>query len=413
MLNAFTNIPSLPYNWKQPVNTVALLPINGNTNGDTRVALDTFLIYIWNGSSWTTVGSSGIGSNVAGGTPGSVLFIDSTSKLAQNNSNFYWDNTHKILSVGTNTPVVAWTPSTHQTVIMVNGSGDGTTNDFPIFAFSQNANGPSPFTQGALYWINNNPADAGEYGVIASIRQDGTNQFGGAGSSNGFVFSARTAPTDPNPATDFLRIRATAAFVTQIDSISDPSIGGNLELLAAGHLGLTMSYSPSTGPYQQADGSWVKDDGNNLGVFGGLETFYQSAYKYGFFGTGGVRIGASSATWSAPTYLLEIQGLARNSYTQYKNNAATSGILCGLDAAGNGQLMMYDAFPLSFGTNGTASYQITTGNILKNLLVGNEATGSGTPLAGSNCPAVNPTTPYTWVKMISSDGSTIYVAGYK
>ena len=48
-------------------------------------------------------GGLAIGNLVAGGTNGSVLFIDAGS-LAQDNSNFFWDNSSKILGLGTTTP---------------------------------------------------------------------------------------------------------------------------------------------------------------------------------------------------------------------------------------------------------------------------------------------------------------------
>jgi hypothetical protein len=41
-----------------------------------------------------------IGSAVGGGTPGSVLFIDGTSNLAQDNANFYWDDVNYDLKLG-------------------------------------------------------------------------------------------------------------------------------------------------------------------------------------------------------------------------------------------------------------------------------------------------------------------------
>jgi len=47
--------------------------------------------------------SLNIGSTVGSGTNGSVLFVDS-GQLAQDNTNFFWDNTGKDLGIGTNSP---------------------------------------------------------------------------------------------------------------------------------------------------------------------------------------------------------------------------------------------------------------------------------------------------------------------
>jgi len=41
------------------------------------------------------------------------------------------------------------------------------------------------------------------------------------------------------------------------------------------------------------------------------------------------------------------------------------------------------------------------------------ATGSGTALLGSNCPASTLSSPYTWLKIQTSDGSTAYIAAWK
>jgi len=348
---------------------------------------------------------------LTGFTQGSVLFAGASGAVSQDNGQLFWDDTNKILCVGTKTPLTEWIPSNHHGTIVIDAPGDGTVEDFPILALSIDTSGVSPNTDGAIYWINNNPSDVGELGVISTFRYDGTNSFSGSGVTNGFVFAARKTALDPNPATDILRINQIASNVLMVDAIA--ASAGVVEFRYANHMCLTYGYDPTTGVLIQTDGSLIKDDGNNLGTFGGLENFYQSAYKWGFFGTGGVRIGTSDATWNAPTFLLEIAGVGRDSYVKHYNTASAVGMLVGIDASGNGEVLHRDAFPLSLGVNNTAAYQITTGNTLKNLLGANEATGAGVPLAGANCPAADPTTPYTWIKMISSDGSTVYVAAYK
>jgi len=49
-------------------------------------------------------GSMAIGGTVTSGTTGSILFINPTATLAQDNANFFWDNTNKRLGIGTNAP---------------------------------------------------------------------------------------------------------------------------------------------------------------------------------------------------------------------------------------------------------------------------------------------------------------------
>lgn len=57
---------------------------------------------------WTVSGSGiSIGGTITGGTTGSVLFINPTNTLAQDNANFFWDDTNNFLGIGTNTPLTA------------------------------------------------------------------------------------------------------------------------------------------------------------------------------------------------------------------------------------------------------------------------------------------------------------------
>jgi hypothetical protein len=75
-----------------------------------------------------------IGDTVTGGTTGSVLFIGAGPVLAQDNANFFWDDTNNYLGIGTNSPDVplhigSGTPATpDSTIAMVrslSGAGNG------------------------------------------------------------------------------------------------------------------------------------------------------------------------------------------------------------------------------------------------------------------------------------------------
>lgn len=51
--------PQAAITWKSAVATSADLPTSGNTTGDARVAMDTAIIYVWNGSAWVSSGGDG------------------------------------------------------------------------------------------------------------------------------------------------------------------------------------------------------------------------------------------------------------------------------------------------------------------------------------------------------------------
>lgn len=83
--------------------TVFQLPANNGTNG---YVLQT------NGSgvtSWVAPSGGGmsIGGTVTSGTTGSILFVGSGPVLAQDNANFFWDDTNNRLGIGTTTPTAA------------------------------------------------------------------------------------------------------------------------------------------------------------------------------------------------------------------------------------------------------------------------------------------------------------------
>ncbi len=50
-------------------------------------------------------GGMAIGGTVTGSTPSSVLFINSLSQLAQDNTNFFWDDSLFNLRIGGHIPV--------------------------------------------------------------------------------------------------------------------------------------------------------------------------------------------------------------------------------------------------------------------------------------------------------------------
>lgn len=49
---------------------------------------------------WFQVGNLAIGSTITGGTQGSVLFVGPASVIAQDNANFFWDDTNNKLQIG-------------------------------------------------------------------------------------------------------------------------------------------------------------------------------------------------------------------------------------------------------------------------------------------------------------------------
>ena len=80
---------------------------SGTANGDKTFYLNTANPITLGVTSLTFTavpGGAAIGGTVTGGTTGSVLFVDPTATLAQDNANFFWDNTNNRLGIGTTSP---------------------------------------------------------------------------------------------------------------------------------------------------------------------------------------------------------------------------------------------------------------------------------------------------------------------
>lgn len=115
--------------FSQSVPPIRLKAANGNPS-----VLQPTTIIVTNGTLSCTgkictlaTGGAGIGSTVSGGTTGSVLFVGASSALAQNNANFFWDDTSKRLGIGTASPAqqihVLSTTSTETRALLENSQG--------------------------------------------------------------------------------------------------------------------------------------------------------------------------------------------------------------------------------------------------------------------------------------------------
>jgi hypothetical protein len=61
--------------------------------GSTFYETDTTDTYVFNGSAWSAIPGTGasIGGPVSGSTAGSILYVDSSNQLAEDNANLNWE----------------------------------------------------------------------------------------------------------------------------------------------------------------------------------------------------------------------------------------------------------------------------------------------------------------------------------
>lgn len=148
---------------------------------------------------------------------------------------------------------------------------------------------------------------------------------------------------------------------------------------------------------------------------------------------------------AAPTFDLDIQKAGANSViVRVKNttNTADAGTLLIMQtnssAAGDPYIRFNDTTGTSWSIgydNSATSFKITKADDLSSASVlvidssqnivlnadgtgvpkfsGSNSTGAGSALLAANCPAVTVSAPYTWVRALSSDGSTVYFPVWK
>jgi len=114
-----------------------------------------------------------IGGTITGGTTGSVLFVNPTGILAQDNDNYFWDNTNKRLGIGTPTPA-----SKLDVVGVINGtssiiSGDTIYSPNGLSNSSTSSNAyVQTITTGTL--ITRDAADANPAAIVQQVHASST-----------------------------------------------------------------------------------------------------------------------------------------------------------------------------------------------------------------------------------------------
>ena len=96
--------------------------------------------------SWATIATGGmaIGGSITGATEGSVLFAGVSGVLAQDNANFFWDDTNNRLGIGTATPLNdlhLYQTTNVATAIRVENPNAGTSNSLSLNLFSDTTAG--------------------------------------------------------------------------------------------------------------------------------------------------------------------------------------------------------------------------------------------------------------------------------
>jgi hypothetical protein len=107
---------------------------------------------------------------------------------------------------------------------------------------------------------------------------------------------------------------------------------------------------------------------------------------------------------------------SRGGYINIKGNESSSGYIQIMAGDAGGSLYLdtgTSGAKIEVRPNASATIKFLNGFLFESVVAGNEATGAGSALLGANSPAVTNSAPYTWLKVMTSDGSTAYCPVWK
>lgn len=152
-------------------------------------------------------------------------------------------------------------------------------------------------------------------------------------------------------------------------------------------------------------GQWNTAVGYKAGVTETGANTVTTASANTFVGYGAGPGSANASSWSTAIGTKSLAGgTAGNAYATAlgaQTSALGAGsVAIGVDNAGTG-------------ASTSTTNVVALGTALHQVQLKNDTTGAGLAALGANSPAITNTAPYTWFKLMSSDGSTVYVPAWK
>lgn len=250
--------------------------------------------------------------------------------------------------------------------------------------------------------------------LSSTIVTPGSISLGGAAGLGFFELTPQSV-TPAAPAANTLRLYSSAAGVFRIE----PSNGFSLGFVISG---LTASRNFAL---PDLAGTFALT-ANNLSVFATGGAIAPTTVSIGAGSvltsptTASLQFGAADVDTGPVTQTLRTQGALAGGTSNVAGVNFTVIVSPGKGTGAGGSFIVQTAPAGSTGTVvGTPTTALTIDSTKLATFAGlikvsGDTTGAGITMGfGTNSPATTLTAPYTWLKFISSDGSTVYVAGYK
>lgn len=307
-------------------------------------------------------------------TSGRVAFGDGTSTAATD-SQFLWDNTNKRLQVG---PFISdWSGSEGKIVSssmreITTARGSYSAEYAGVFQFNagNGSTGVTDLELGGVFvaanLIGNSDTTSGGGGVTGLIVQSSVYETAKTGGVISGSFQAYSGDTSQ------------AVTVTGVD-VSGTSGGSGVTALSGVRVNLTAGSNLPSASYGVYLGAVTSSSASNWNIYSEAGTGNQARNYLG----GNTGIGKDSTT---PTNTLYV-----------KDGTASTGATTVVFDIGAGQ--------------SSTSTILTLGGVIR--FNGQNTTGAGSAALGTNSPATTNTAPYTWIRAVSSDGSTVYIPAWK
>jgi hypothetical protein len=309
-------------------------------------------------------------------TSGSVLFSNGTT-IAQNNANFFWDNTNNRLGVGTATPayrIDAVAPQfggyrlaastatflmldTTTTSFTINHSNTETslvTSNFGPLYFKNNGGGQTRLS----LFANGNIAIGTTTDAGFKLDVNGRGRFVGATAASGLVVTGGPSGNDVNLGgiiflgTDtFYKGSFIYSYDSKLLTINGGDVDGNIAFKAATNERMRINSSGNVGIGTSTDAGYKLDVNGTARISSSFRVDGQSTFNSSIIATSGVRIGSDPIAASAR---LDVQSTTQGFLPPRMTNAQKLAI-----ASPVAGLVVYDST-----TNKLCCYNGTTWNDL-------------------------------------------------